>query len=159
MHVFVRQLDVLYHSKLPKFIISDGRVECLKWLALIAMTLDHVNKIIFKSQMPLMSEIGRIAMPLFSMVLAYNLARPSALQKNIHIRSIAKMLIFGVLALPFYMLAFESTKIISLNIMFTLMLLTSMIYLIEKGGLYRELQHECITPVTLGTMCIGNQCH
>lgn len=72
-------------EKSPSLVISNGAVESLKWLALVAMTSDHVNKIIFKSQLPLMSEFGRIAMPLFGMVLAYNLARPEALQKGIHV--------------------------------------------------------------------------
>jgi hypothetical protein len=126
-------------AKLPALIIADGTIEALKWLALVAMTSDHINHALFKWQLPVMSQFGRIAMPLFGLVLAYNLARPHALQKGIHGRVMARLAIFGILATPFYIGAFEKAKWVPLNILFTLMLATGIIYLIEKGGFYREL--------------------
>jgi hypothetical protein len=58
----------------PKLELADGSVEALKWLALVLMTIDHINHFIFKMQIPVMSDLGRLAMPLFGFVLAYNLA-------------------------------------------------------------------------------------
>lgn len=139
MSISVGQLGRSLRSKLPHLVISDGAIEFLKWLALVAMTLDHINKIIYKSQLPFMSEFGRIALPLFGMVIAYNLARPAALQKNIHLQAMVRMAIFGIVATPFYFWGFEKSSIIPLNILFTLMVVTGIIYLNEKGGFYREL--------------------
>ncbi len=139
MNSIVQRAAVALNSRLPSLVISDGTIESLKWLALMAMTLDHVNHVIFNSQLPMMSEFGRIAMPLFGLVLAYNFARPETLQKGIYFRAMSRMAFFGLLATPFYIGAFEKASWMPLNIMFTLLLATGIIYLIDKGGLYREL--------------------
>jgi hypothetical protein len=115
----------------PKLELADGSVEALKWLALVLMTIDHINHFIFKMQIPVMSDLGRLAMPLFGFVLAYNLARPDALQKGIHLRTIKRLFMFGLLAAPFF-IALKGW--LPINIMFTLLLATYLIYLIEKGG-------------------------
>lgn len=60
-------------------VIADGSLEALKWLALVLMTLDHINKYLFHEQIGWMFAAGRLVMPIFSFVLAYNLARPSRL--------------------------------------------------------------------------------
>jgi hypothetical protein len=57
-------------------VIADGSLEALKWLALVLMTLDHINKYLLHAQMGWMFSAGRVVMPIFSFVLAYNLARP-----------------------------------------------------------------------------------
>lgn len=49
-----------------------------------------------------MYELGRIAMPLFGFVLAYNLARSDSLQKGMHVRAMQRLFIFGLLAAPFF---------------------------------------------------------
>lgn len=116
----------------PKLVLENGSVEALKWLALVSMTIDHINHFLFNMQVPVMSELGRIAMPLFGFVLAHNLARPDALQKRIHVRTMRRLFIFGLLAAPFF-IALKGW--LPLNIMFTLLLATYMIYLIEKGDL------------------------
>jgi hypothetical protein len=113
-----------------KFGLEDGSVEVLKWLALILMTIDHINHFLFRMQVPVMYELGRIAMPLFGFVLAYNLARHDTLQKGIHVRTMRRLLIFGLLAAPFF-IALKSK--LPLNIMFTLLLATYLIYLIERN--------------------------
>lgn len=112
-------------------VLTNGSIEALKWIALIAMTIDHVNQFLFELQMPLMYALGRIAMPLFGFVLAYNLARPNAFERGIHIRTMRKLFLFGVLAAPFFIVLKGP---IPFNIMFTLLLATYLIYLIEKGG-------------------------
>lgn len=120
----------------PQLNLADGNVEALKWLALVLMTIDHINYFLFNRQLPVMSELGRIAMPLFGFVLAYNLARPEALQKGIHLRTMPRLFFFGVLAAPFF-IAFKGW--LPFNIMFTLLLATYLIYLIEKSGQHNRI--------------------
>lgn len=114
----------------PKFVQADGSIEALKWLAMVLMTIDHINHFLFKMQVPVMYELGRIAMPLFGFVLAYNLARPGALHKEMHLSAMQRLLIFGLLASPFFIML---NKWLPLNIMFTLLLTTYLIYLIERN--------------------------
>lgn len=133
-------------AHMAHFELSDGSIEALKWLALFAMTIDHINLFLFERQLPFMSELGRVAMPLFGFVLAYNLARPDALQKGIHVRTMKRLLIFGLLAAPFF-IALKSW--LPLNIMFTLLLATYLIYLIEKGGQWNYILC-CIVLITAG---------
>nr|WEG85486.1 trbP [Escherichia coli] len=71
--------DASGRASLPAMVIADGTIEALKWLALLAMTGDHVNKYLFNGTLPYLFEAGRLALPLFVFVLAYNLARPGAL--------------------------------------------------------------------------------
>lgn len=130
--------SALCHSSL-KPVITDGSLEALKWLALVVMTFDHVNKVILNSSFPLMSDIGRLAMPIFGFVLVYNLARVSALSRNVHLNAIKRMAVIGVIATPFYIPTLDGGNWLPLNIMFTLLLVTLIIYVIEKGGWYREI--------------------
>jgi TraX protein len=55
-------------------VLSKGQQEALKWLAIITMTIDHINKFIFNYDYPVMLWIGRLAFPLFAFLIAYNLA-------------------------------------------------------------------------------------
>jgi hypothetical protein len=66
-------------SEAGGLVIPDGTLEALKWLGLLLMTLDHVNKYLLDGSAAAIFAMGRVAMPLFSFVLAYNLARPSTL--------------------------------------------------------------------------------
>lgn len=118
-------------TRSAKFELSDGSAEALKWLALVLMTLDHINRLLFDMKLPYLTEAGRLAMPIFGFVLAYNFARPHALEKGMHKRAMKRLLIFGLLATPFYGLLH---KWLPLNILFTLMLVTGIIYMVEKNG-------------------------
>ena len=62
---------------------QDGGIEALKWLALASMILDHINKYLFNYSIDYFFEIGRLAMPLFGFIFAYNMARD---KKNPKIR-------------------------------------------------------------------------
>lgn len=117
--------------QLCKLAYTDGSLESVKWLALILMTLDHVNHYLLNMQVPVMYEIGRIAMPLFGFVLAYNLARPDAIIKNSHKRAMKRLFFYGLLATPFYA---AINRWWPVNIMFTLLTVTYLIYRIELGG-------------------------
>src|SRR3954465_9533777 len=55
---------------------TDGQPEALKWIALASMFLDHFGRhLIGYGQDTWVFALGRIAFPLFSLVLALNLSR------------------------------------------------------------------------------------
>jgi len=73
--------------QLPHVAVSDGTLEALKWLALLLMVADHTNKYLLHDASHTLFNAGRIAMPLFVFVLAYNLARPDAYKRGAHSRA------------------------------------------------------------------------
>ena len=115
--------------------IASGTIELLKWLALVLMTLDHVNKYFFAEKLPGLFELGRLAMPLFGFVFAYNLARPGALETAALLRTAKRLSVAGLAASPFFMalggLAYGWWP---LNIMFMLLVAAVTLHLVEKGG-------------------------
>lgn len=120
----------------PKIIISNGTLEGLKWLALLLMTLDHINKYLFNGTLSYLYEAGRLAMPIFVVVLAYNLARPGQLEKKVYQRTMMRLAVWGAIAsVPYIALGTVFTNWLPLNILFTLLALTSTAYFIERGNL------------------------
>lgn len=119
---------------LPRLVLTDGALEALKWLGLLLMTGDHVNKYLFNGTLPLLFEAGRLAMPLFAFVLAYNLARPGTFERGVYQRMIARLTVFGILAsVPFIALGGLASGWWPLNILFTLLVLVVTLYMIERG--------------------------
>lgn len=90
-------------GELPRLRFTSGTVEALKWLALASMLVDHTNKVLFDSHLgEWATVIGRLAFPLFAVVMGYNLARPHADPEKL-----AKRLsIAGALVTPVYGLLF-----------------------------------------------------
>ncbi len=80
---------------------SAGR-EILKWLAVLLMTGDHVAKLLYGGYVPVVSELGRIAFPVFALVMAYNLAQPGADVA----KSVKRLALWGCIAQPVYAWAF-----------------------------------------------------
>jgi hypothetical protein len=116
-------------------VIASGTLEAMKWLALVMMTLDHVNKYLFNYAKPSLFALGRVAMPLFVFVLAYNLARPGALTCGAYRRTATRLMFYGVLAcVPFIALGKVYGGWWPLNIMFTLLVATTVVGLRERGG-------------------------
>ncbi len=115
--------------------IADGTLEALKWLALALMTLDHINKYLFSAALPGLFELGRLALPLFCFVLAYNLARPNALQSRAYTSVMKRLFFFGAAATPVF-ISIGGTVLSwwPLNVMFMLLAATGTLYLIEMGG-------------------------
>lgn len=112
--------------------ISDGAIEVLKWLGIVLMTGDHVNKYLFNGTIPVLYNAGRVALPLFVFVLAYNLARSGALERGVYPRAMKRLALFGVLATPVFCgLGGLWAGWWPLNIMFELMALTGILYLLE----------------------------
>ncbi|MFH0782579.1 MAG: TraX family protein [Pseudomonadota bacterium] len=125
-------------SVLQHLILSNGTLETLKWLGLILMTGDHVNKYLFNGTLPVLFEAGRLALPLFVFVLAYNLARPHALERGVYRRTMIRLAIFGGLATPAFIAlgGLRFGGVWPLNIMFTLLAFAATACLIEKGRVF-----------------------
>lgn len=82
--------------------------------------------------------LGRITLPLFAFVLAFNLARPGALTRGTYKRTAVRLSFFGAIAsLPFIALGGLATGWWPLNIMATLLVATGVIYLTDRGGFVR----------------------
>ena len=118
---------------LPGVALTDGSVEALKWVGLVAMTLDHINKYLLQAAVPALFDVGRVAMPLFAIVLAWNLARRNALEPRSYRRLTARLAIAGLLAtLPFMALGGLGWGWWPLNIMLTFLVAAGVIHLADR---------------------------
>ena len=127
-------------SPLPLLRIESGTLEGLKWLGLVLMTVDHVNKYLLHDALPALFDAGRLALPLFSFVLAYNLAKPTSLGKGAYGRVARRLALAGVLAsIPFIGLGGLVWEWWPLNILFMLLVSTGVMALLERGGVLRVL--------------------
>ena len=111
--------------------ISNGSLEALKWVGLVLMTGDHVNKYLLNEASSALYALGRMAVPLFGFVLMVHLARPGALEAGVHLRVMKRLAIFALLATPAFVHLVGGWP---LNILATLFLATLIVWLIERGG-------------------------
>ncbi|PWF55358.1 TraX family protein [Massilia glaciei] len=125
-----------HRSKLeraPQLVVPDGTLEAFKWIALISMTGDHVNKYLFNGTHDWLFYCGRSALPLFVFVLAYNLARPGAKVRGAYHRTIWRLVVVGGLTTPVFIgLGGLVAGWWPLNIMFTLAAVAVMLLLAER---------------------------
>ena len=124
-------------TKAPILQFGDGAIEGIKWLGLVLMTIDHINKYLLAAAAPWMFACGRAALPLFCVALAYNLARPEAIREGAFQRTALRLAGFGALAsAPFMALGGLGWGWWPLNIMFTLCLGTTCAWLLstDKRG-------------------------
>lgn len=107
----------------------------IKWVALFLMAGDHINKYLFNETLPFVYEAGRMVMPMFCFVLVYNLARPDTFLNGTYQRVANRLVMFGLMASPaFILLGGVIDDWWPLNILFTLLTITLVIYFIDKGG-------------------------
>lgn len=114
---------------MPALRLSSGSVEAVKWLALVLMTGDHINWFLLDSSLPLLYELGRLAFPLFALVVAYNLARPGA----DYWRAARRLALFGVIALVPHWYLTNVDGLAFLNVFFTFALAAAIMGLINAG--------------------------
>ena len=111
--------------------ISDGSLETLKWVGLLFMAGDHINKYLLHEASPALYALGRMVVPLFGFVLMANLARPGALKAGVHLRVMKRLAICALLATPAFVHLVGAWP---LNILATLFLATLIVWLLERGG-------------------------
>lgn len=109
-------------------------MEAVKWIALLSMTIDHANRFFYDGTIYPAYCFGRLAMPLFAFIFAYNLARPDAMARGLYASTINRLILFGLLATPAYIAMRTSDQWLPLNIMFSLALATICLYLYEEGS-------------------------
>lgn len=126
-----KKIGILALSRLT---ISDGSLEVLKWIALISMTIDHANRFFFQARLYNAYCIGRLAMPLFAFIFAYNLSRPNTLINGAYFKTFKRLTFFGLLATPGYISMRALEHLWPFNIMFMLLAAAACFYFIEKGG-------------------------
>lgn len=110
--------------------MTSGGREALKWLAVVLMTGDHVIKIFDLGYVPVVSELGRVAFPVFALVMAYNLAEPGA---DIG-KSVRRLATWAVIAQPVYVLAFG--LLLPLNVLASFALAASVVWAIRERRLW-----------------------
>lgn len=64
------------------------------------MAFDHVNKFLYAEGWSVIFQLGRIVMPMFSFVLAYNLGRPDAVARGARRRMACRLALMGLAASP-----------------------------------------------------------
>lgn len=106
--------------------MTSSAREILKWLAVILMTGDHVAKVVYGGYVPGLSEAGRVAFPLFALVMAYNLAQPGADMA----KSVRRLVLWGLIAQPVHAWAFGYW--LPLNILLTFALSAAAVYAIDR---------------------------
>ncbi|ATS80439.1 TraX family protein [Xanthomonas citri] len=104
---------------------SSGR-EFLKWIAVICMTCDHVATIVYGGHVPILSQLGRIAFPLFAMVMAYNLAQDQV----DYAKSVRRLAIWGLIAQPVHAWAFGAW--LPLNVLLTFCLSSALVWAADR---------------------------
>lgn len=109
-------------------------MEAVKWIGLLSMTIDHANRFFFDARIDAAYCIGRLAMPLFAFIFAYNLAQPNAFSRGLHAKLLIRLAIFGLIATPAYIAMRHLQHLWPLNIMFLLGVATASLYFYEKGG-------------------------
>lgn len=118
-------------SLMPTY-FSGGALQLLKLVAVGLMTLDHINAHLWGGGSSLAFNLGRVAMPIFAVVFAFNLARPGALDRLAFERLAVRLIGFGLLACVPYM-ALNGTW--PLNILFTFLIALSVCLLVDRGHL------------------------
>jgi hypothetical protein len=122
-----------------RLVVPNGTLEAIKWLALVLMTLTHVDKYLFGEKLPFCFAAGRMVMPLFAAVLGYNLARPGMLQGGYR-RTLARLVVAGLVScVPYIALGNVLWGWWPLNILAALAVATATLWLWELGGAGRRL--------------------
>lgn len=92
-----------------------ARLELVKWIALLSMTVDHYGKIVDPSLFEVTHAIGRLSFPLFAWIIASRLAISAELAQ----KYVRWLLPWALVSQPIFVLAGKSWT--DWNILFTLL--------------------------------------
>lgn len=106
--------------------MTSGGRELLKWLALVLMTGDHVNKALLSGGYPILTDVSRVVFPIFAVVLAYNLTRPDSIRP-----ALSRLLVVGALVQPLHGLVFGYW--LPVNVLLTFAAAVGMMHLWRSG--------------------------
>ena len=95
--------------------MSPFNMDVLKGVALVAMLIDHANDILLSPSSPLFYAVGRMAMPLFALIFAFNMAKQATRAQELANRQWK----WAVITQPFFAFAFyDHQPWYALNILF-----------------------------------------
>lgn len=83
--------------------LNPAQIDTLKCLALLAMIIDHVNMLVMAETDVLLAGIGRMAMPLFTLIFAFNIARQPQRSQEFATRQ----WLWALATQPFFAAAFQ----------------------------------------------------
>lgn len=121
---------------------SSGR-ELLKWIAVALMTLDHALKVFQLGYVPVATELGRVAFPIFALVMAYNLAQPGADVT----RSIRRLALWAIIAQPAHAFAFGHW--LPVNILWTFVVAACAIWALGRRNWHLAAALLAVAPIFL----------
>lgn len=99
----------------------------LKWIAIIAMMIDHVGAVLYPQYL-ILRIIGRIAFPIFCFLLVEGAMHTSSIR-----RYEGRMLLFALLSeLPFDLVFYEEVTLEHQNVFFTLLIGLVMLDILER---------------------------
>jgi len=109
-----------FRSAITDLAACSGSAATLpKWLAFFAMIVDHVGKTVLLEWEPIMSAVGRLALPMFAVILAANIAAAEARgDSKAWTRAVGRLLFYGLIAQPIYAALFAGDRF-CLNILLT----------------------------------------
>ncbi|MBN4973112.1 conjugal transfer protein [Stenotrophomonas maltophilia] len=123
--------------------MTSGGRELLKWLALVLMTGDHVLTVFGLGYVPVVSELGRVAFPVFALVMAYNLAQDGADAG----KSARRLAAWGLVATPAATVAFG--QVLPLNVLLTFAAAAGCIWALERRQWALAALLAIVAPVAL----------
>lgn len=113
--------------------LPAGGREAVKWLALALMLGDHVNTGLLARSVPWLYDLGRIVMPTFAAVLAYNLAGRFNVENGRYQRAIVRLLLVGLIAYPLHVIVLGQGWAVA-NILIGYALAATCMYVIDRYG-------------------------
>lgn len=121
--------------------MSPFNMDVLKCVALVAMLIDHMNDILLSpSSLPLYA-VGRMAMPLFALIFAFNMAKQPGRAQELANRQWK----WAVITQPFFAFAFYGHQPwYALNILFVFAVCSQLV-----GWVYPRTQHGWMKSILL----------
>jgi hypothetical protein len=142
----IQRLSEIMAARQP-IVLSDGLIEVIKWIALLLMTADHYNKYIYNGTIPYVFEAGRLALPIFSIVFAYNLSRINIVTSGAYKRILTRLFAIALISsVPYIALGAVAFGWWPLNIIFTLLASGIAITIYESNSKFKI---EIITTVVV----------
>jgi hypothetical protein len=105
------KLEISYAWRLPT--VKSHAQFWLKIFALGLMLADHIHLVFFHRQLEWLYWLSRLVFPIFALIVAQNLEHHHVNPK----RYISRLVFYGILAQPVYMICFQTAQF---NVLFTL---------------------------------------
>lgn len=113
--------------------IGDGALVLLKWIAVVAMVVDHVNGYLYANGSVLAQSVGRLAFPLFAYMVGYNWARMPTVRWS---ALVGRLTLAGLAAQPFYAVMVGDPW--RLNVFFTFLAALLLLVVLQQAASWQR---------------------